>query len=150
MNHTSRKADHTSVSIEGLGRKAGHKADTCSQCSLQGRYIQSCLFRQQVPRTQKWVAKSCRSGAWTAGIHILTATLPHKAGMQDHSALMQRIAVSKCKHLRTVTPPPLSARLFVIVCGNLQPEAIEHTQTCLQPESAGLYYAQSAALSTRV
>ena len=33
-------------------------------------------------------------------------------------------------------------------CGNPQPEAIGHTRTCLQPESWGRHYAQSAASST--
>ena len=33
-------------------------------------------------------------------------------------------------------------------CGNPQPEAIGHTRTCLQPESGGRHYAQSAASST--
>ena len=37
---------------------------------------------------------------------------------------------------------------YFLSCGNPQPEAIGHTRTCLQPESGGRHYAQSAALST--
>ena len=38
--------------------------------------------------------------------------------------------------------------LNFLSCGNPQAEAMEHTRTCLQPESGDRHYAQSAALST--
>ena len=46
------------------------------------------------------------------------------------------------------TPYQVFFFLNFLSCGNPQPEAIGNTRTCLQPESGGRHYAQSAALST--